>query len=74
MISQSSNSSFPHTFFPTFSSPSLHLLALQALRWIIMQANNLTDKSVIGEVGEGKVEAFATLAAVALTIYWSFKE
>ncbi|KAL4440329.1 hypothetical protein ABPG75_003330 [Micractinium tetrahymenae] len=45
-----------------------------ALRWLITQVNNLTDKSLIGEVGEGKLEAILTLLAVALTFYWSFKE
>lgn len=48
--------------------------ALQALRWLITQVNNLTDKSLLGEVGEGKLEAILTLLAVALTLYWSFTE
>lgn len=45
-----------------------------ALRWLITQVNNLTDKSLLGEVGEGKLEAILTLLAVALTLYWSFTE
>lgn len=45
-----------------------------ALRWLITQVNNLTDKSLIGEAGEGKLEGILTLLAVALTLYWSFTE
>ncbi len=36
-----------------------------------MQGNSLTDKSIIGE---GNIEALATLAAVFLTIGWSYSE
>lgn len=44
------------------------------MRLFITQINNFTDKSVLGEVGQGNVEALATAAAVGLTLYWSFTE
>ncbi|GAB4822776.1 hypothetical protein N2152v2_009822 [Parachlorella kessleri] len=42
-----------------------------AFKWLVTQANQLTDKTIIRE---GNLESLATLAAVGLTLFWSFTE